>query len=161
MKFLLKTHFRGPKLAIEKHKNTYRKPVNTGFFDLFFIQAYCFICQVYPFEYWNLHGIKFSICTAKTQYQKIETNIPRKLIARPQSQFLHSCERFIYSHDGPAYSAVGKYVNWSWEYINRSQTHECGNWDWCRAIPFLGIQYINGIFVAVRHAVWFHTDSVR
>jgi hypothetical protein len=23
----------------------------------------------------------------------------------------------------------------SWEYINRSQTHECGNWDWGRAIP--------------------------
>ncbi len=22
--------------------------------------------------------------------------------------------------------------------INRSQTHECGNWDWGRAIPFLG-----------------------
>jgi hypothetical protein len=26
-----------------------------------------------------------------------------------------------------------------WEYINRSQTHECGNWDCGRAIPFLGI----------------------
>jgi hypothetical protein len=23
--------------------------------------------------------------------------------------------------------------------INRSQTHECGNWGWDRAIPFLGI----------------------
>ncbi len=27
----------------------------------------------------------------------------------------------------------------SWEYINRSQTHECGNWAWGRAIPFLEI----------------------
>jgi hypothetical protein len=38
------------------------------------------------------------VCTAKTQYQKFETNIPRKGIARPQSQFPHSCvcERFIY-----------------------------------------------------------------
>jgi hypothetical protein len=27
----------------------------------------------------------------------------------------------------------------SWGYINRSQTHECGNWDWGRAVPFLGI----------------------
>jgi hypothetical protein len=26
-----------------------------------------------------------------------------------------------------------------WEYINRSQTHKCGNWDCRRAIPFLGI----------------------
>jgi hypothetical protein len=32
-----------------------------------------------------------------------------------------------------------KYVAWSWEYVNRSQTHECGNWDWCRAIPRKGI----------------------
>ncbi len=28
-----------------------------------------------------------------------------------------------------------KYVDQSWEFINRSQTHECGNWDWGRAIP--------------------------
>jgi hypothetical protein len=28
----------------------------------------------------------------------------------------------------------------SWKYINRSQTHECGNWDWGRAIPRKGIQ---------------------
>ncbi len=27
----------------------------------------------------------------------------------------------------------------SWEYINRSQTHECGNWDWGRTIPRKGI----------------------
>ncbi len=35
--------------------------------------------------------------TAKTQYQKFETIIPRKGTARQQSQFLHSCfcERFI------------------------------------------------------------------
>ncbi len=26
-----------------------------------------------------------------------------------------------------------------WEYIIRSQTHECGNWDWDPDIPFLGI----------------------
>ncbi len=26
-----------------------------------------------------------------------------------------------------------------WGYIFRSQTHECGNWDWGRTIPFLGI----------------------
>ncbi len=56
-------------------------------------------------------------CTAKTQYQKFKTNIPRKQIVRPQSQFPHSCvcERFIYSHNRSAYSAAGKYVDWSWE----------------------------------------------
>ncbi len=76
---------------------------------------------------------------------KIPNNIPRKGIARPQSQFSHSCvcERLIYFHDRSAYSAAGKYVGRSWEYINRSQTHECGNWDWGRAIPFLGIHKLD------------------
>ncbi len=37
------------------------------------------------------------------------------------------------------YSAAGNYVALSWEPINRSQTHECGNWDWGRAIPILGV----------------------
>ncbi len=36
--------------------------------------------------------------TAKNRYRKFETNIPRKVIARPQSQFPRSCVcgRFIY-----------------------------------------------------------------
>jgi hypothetical protein len=46
---------------------------------------------------------------------------------------------YMYSHDGSAYSSTGKYVDRSSEYINRSQTHECGNWDWVRAIPRKGI----------------------
>jgi hypothetical protein len=61
--------------------------------------------------------------TAKTQYRKVETNIPRKGIAWPQSQFPHLCvsERFIYmySHDWSAYSAAAKYVGNTvlfWEY---------------------------------------------
>jgi hypothetical protein len=39
-----------------------------------------------------------------------ETNIPKKGIAQPQSQFPHSCvcERFIYSHVRSAYSAKRK-----------------------------------------------------
>jgi hypothetical protein len=62
--------------------------------------------------------------TAKTQNRKFETYIPIKVIARPQSQFPHSCvcEKFIYSHDWSAYSAAGKYVDRSWKYINSSQT---------------------------------------
>jgi hypothetical protein len=31
-----------------------------------------------------------------------------------------------------------KYVDRSWESINRAQTHECGNWDCGRAIPRIG-----------------------
>ncbi len=53
----------------------------------------------------------------------------KQIFPGPQSQFPLSCvcERFMYSHDRSAYSAAGKYVNRSWEYSNRSQTHECGN----------------------------------
>ncbi len=36
-----------------------------------------------------------------------------------------------------------KYVDWSWEYINRSQTHKCGNWYWGHAIPRKGIYRCN------------------
>jgi hypothetical protein len=69
--------------------------------------------------------------TAKTQYRKFEKNVTIKGIARPQSQFPHPCvcDQFIYSHDWSAYSAAGKNLNHSWEYIKRSQTRECGNWD--------------------------------
>jgi hypothetical protein len=60
--------------------------------------------------------LKEAVClfyTAKTKYRKLETNIPRKGISGPQSQFPHSCvcEQFIYSHDWSAYSAAGKYVH--------------------------------------------------
>ncbi len=87
----------------------------------------------------------------KDTIPKILINIPRKGIARLQSQFLHSCvcERFIYSHEQSAYSAAGKYVNRSWEYTNRSQVHECGNRDWGRTIPFLGTHKYD--FLCVQH----------
>jgi hypothetical protein len=35
----------------------------------------------------------------------------------------------IFLHDGSAYSAAGKDVDRCWEYIDRSLTYECGNWD--------------------------------
>jgi hypothetical protein len=55
--------------------------------------------------------------TAKTQYRKFKTNISRKEIAWPQSQYPHSseCERFMYSHNQSAYSVAGKYVDRCWE----------------------------------------------
>jgi hypothetical protein len=37
-------------------------------------------------------------------------------------------ELHIYSHEGVCLFCWRKYVDRSWEYINRSQTHECGNW---------------------------------
>ncbi len=51
--------------------------------------------------------------------------------ARPCSQFLHSCvyERFINYKNQSASLAAEKKEDRSWEYINRSQTHDCGNWE--------------------------------
>jgi hypothetical protein len=48
-----------------------------------------------------------------------ETNIPRKGITRPQSQFPHSCvcDRFIYSHDRSAYLFCCR------KYVDRSCIH--------------------------------------
>ncbi len=78
----------------------------------------------------------------KDKCRKFETNISRKGITGPQSQFPHSCvcERIIYYHDfWVCLFFWRKYVDRSWEYVNRSQTHECGNWGWGRAIPRKGI----------------------
>ncbi len=43
--------------------------------------------------------LSITLHTAKTQYRKFETNIPRKGIARPQSQFPHSYvwEQFMFT----------------------------------------------------------------
>ncbi len=55
------------------------------------------------------------------------------------SQFPHLCicERFIYSQDQSVYFAATKQVDWSWEYINCSQIHECRNWERGHAVSFL------------------------
>jgi hypothetical protein len=62
--------------------------------------------------------------------------------ARPQSQFSHSCvsERFISSQDQSTYFLQQNRQIDRWTIcINRSQTHECGNWDCGGAVPILGI----------------------
>ncbi len=58
-------------------------------------------------------------------------------------------------------------VDRSWEYINHSQTHECGNWDWGRAISRKGKHKWNvrcsvfEVFVCIiethfRHELWYN-----
>ncbi len=69
--------------------------------------------------------------------RKSHSCIPFLGILLPQSQFLHLCvcERFILSYRiGPhiSCSRIGQ-ANQSWEYINRSQTQECENWNCGRA----------------------------
>jgi hypothetical protein len=67
--------------------------------------------------------------TAKNQNRKFETNIPRKGIARPLSQFPYSVSEFYITTIGLPIllqEICGPILG---IYINRSQTHECGNWD--------------------------------
>ncbi len=65
----------------------------------------------------------------KDSLPKNRNKLTRNETARPRSQFLHPCfnERFTYSHDRSASSTEGKWVDRSWEYINRSEIHECRN----------------------------------
>ena len=72
------------------------------------------------------------------QYRKFETNIPRKGI-EGISTFVCLWAICIFPRLICLF-CCRKYVDWSWEYINRSQTHECGNWDWGCTIPRKGIQ---------------------
>ncbi len=61
--------------------------------------------------------------------------------------------------------AAAKYADRSWEYIIRSQTHECMNWDWGRTIPFVGIHELDFLY-SVRLLFlflkigWFSTKSI-
>ncbi len=68
-----------------------------------------------------------------TLKRKSHFYIPFMGIARTPSRFPHSCvcERFIYSQDRLTF--LQQNADRSWEYISRSQTHECGNWDCGRA----------------------------
>ncbi len=77
-----------------------------------------------------------------TLQRQFRLYIPFLGIARSQPQFPHSCvwERFIYSQDRSTYFLQQKrQTHPGWEYMIRSQTHECGNWDWDPDIPFLGL----------------------
>jgi len=83
----------------------------------------------------------YTTYTAKTVKQKFETNIPRKETARTRSQFLilwpiyifprsvclFCCRKNMWTDRRNMYSK------------NRSQKHECGYWDWCCAVSFLGV----------------------
>jgi hypothetical protein len=97
------------------------------------------------------------VYTAKNQYRKFENKYSQKrnCVATDPISTSCVCERFIYCHDGSAYSAAEKYVNQFWEYINRSQTHKM----WKLTLRLHNSQkYIDGIFVAVYLP---HTKMIR
>ncbi len=75
--------------------------------------------------------------------------IPFLGIARPQSQFPHSCDSYSYS-----YFPAAELADRLWEYINPSQTPECGKWNSGRAIPFLEIFISNFRYCVFVVGIW-------
>jgi hypothetical protein len=92
-------------------KTTFEIVLKQSFHVIVLRQSLYTVCFGFPFlcsvaKWYHKH---LRICTAKTKCRKFETNIPRKGISGPQSQFPHSCvcERIIYSHDGSDFSVRG------------------------------------------------------
>ena len=88
-------------------------------------------------------------CTLQRQFR---LNIPFLGIARPQPQLWAI---YIFPRSVHIFPLAEK-ADPSWEYIIRSQTHECGHWDLYPNIPFLGIFVSNFQFQSFnfRHFVF-------
>ncbi len=91
---------------------------------------------------WNNLIKKFKLLHCKDTIPKIQNKYSQKrkcAASVPISTFLCLWGAYFFPQSVRLFSAAGKYADWSWEYISRSQAHECGNWDWGRLIPILGI----------------------
>jgi hypothetical protein len=73
-------------------------------------------------------------------------------VLSPKS-YIHISVRYLYISSIVSLFCCSKYVDGSWEYINCSQTHECGIWDWGRAISRKVIHNSAAKRVAVVHLV--------
>ncbi len=112
-------------------------PLLPGFTEVF---------KVYRIHYSHTlaHNSPSPLYTTREALQKkSDLCFPRIQTARPRSRFLYSyiCERFIYSQARSAYFAAARLADRSWKYINSSQIYECRNWEWGRAVLFLGIYF--------------------
>ncbi len=75
-------------------------------------------------------------------------------VSVPISTFIRLWEIYIFPRSVCLF-CWRKYVDRSWDYINRSQTHECWNWGWGRAIPRKGIHNWDFCYGVASHATAF------
>ncbi len=107
---------------------------------MYFIQQ-CFICPPLGYQCTANEGllrIQYKCLVPIYVFQEMKLLFPKQNFnLLSPSSYTHISVRDLYTYfqDQSAYSAAWKYVDRSWEYINRSQTHEFGNWIWGRAIP--------------------------
>ncbi len=85
------------------------------------IASHCNENPIYVFLFWELRGL------------------------RPKFHIYVSVCDFLYAQDWPTYFPAAELADRSWEYKNRSQTHECRNWD-SVAAQFLFWEYLFRIF---------------
>ncbi len=81
-------------------------------------------------------------CTAKTLNRKCESNISQKWNCTAPFPIPTSVNLLaIYIFTKAVCLFVLQQYRWThlWEYINRSQIHECGIWERSRSVSFLGI----------------------
>ncbi len=74
----------------------------------------------------------------RTNTENLKQIFPKNELHGHSPNFhLHVPRSYLYisTIDLPTVFRCRKYVDRSWECINHSQTHECGNWDWGHAIP--------------------------
>ncbi len=83
--------------------------------------------------FWALH------CKDKIQKFRDKYSQKRNIgVSVPISTFMRLWATYIFPRS-VCLLCWRKYLYRSWDYINRSQTHECWNWGWGSAIPRKGI----------------------